>query len=286
MHKQKGFTLIEVLVASALGLVLLMGITQLYMSQFRALASVRLTSEANNLVTLARLALSNEAICQVNITGGNFSPSAIPHTPPANFSMTVRRIDYIGGNVLTPTTSAPSDTSIIVWPSSISLSNFRVWDATNRIYQADLSIVVTKRGVVMGGGSTRQKISMQFRTNAAGAITDCAANSLSAPISNLQLAQVCTYLGGTVQGTQCALPQPAPLPTQPAPTPTPLPFKVTNFGCVEAVGTITPNSTCQTKVYPGSGYPGLYYNCNGGNGLQAAPFTCPNTRCITSSCSP
>ncbi|MDZ4660463.1 MAG: prepilin-type N-terminal cleavage/methylation domain-containing protein [Pseudomonadota bacterium] len=210
-----GFSLIEVMVASSIGLIAMLGIGQLIITQFRAVNAVRLAGEANNLVTLARMVLGNQKSCTLNIS--NFSGSQI-QPPLGGLTMTMARIVDQGGVVMPVIIppALPTNPGISVWVSNISLSGFELSDADNFIYRANMLVTITKRGVVMGGSQTRQPIAMQFQTDPTGTIIECAAGTLVPVIpastggpgglSDLQVEQMCLALGGTYSAPNCALP--------------------------------------------------------------------------------
>ncbi|MDZ4660464.1 MAG: prepilin-type N-terminal cleavage/methylation domain-containing protein [Pseudomonadota bacterium] len=210
--KLLGFSLIEVMVASAIGLIAMLGIGQLIITQFKAVSAVRMSGEANNLVTLARLVLGNQTACKFNIN--KFSRSTIPANP-GNMTMKMSEIADQGGVVIPviPPPALPANPAVSVWVSDISLSRFVRPDPAEFIYRADMTVTVTKRGVVMGGSQTRQPIAMQFLTDAAGTIMECAAGALvpvlpppGSPGGPLALSDICIYLGGIVNGSTCTLP--------------------------------------------------------------------------------
>lgn len=185
---EHGMSLISVMVASAIGLVLVASLTQFMTSLFKATNTVKVEGDINSIITLVNLTLEDSARCNVNVPNiGNGSVTLLP-TTPSNTIIPVSKIEYpVGTSILEKAASCNGVAGICIkdlYISDISSSS------PNR-FMASLTAKISKTGTI-GAQEVTRKMSISLGTSAGNIVNSCASTTLTPA----QLEKACQTLGG------------------------------------------------------------------------------------------
>ncbi len=161
---QRGLGLVEVLVASALLAITMLGLATMLSETFKSQRTVQAKDANRELAETIRALLSNKDICKASFGGGNpsgngFSKTKIIDTavpPNIKFNINTEYIDKL-----------------------VVISNFQVKNytadnaAAPEIGKAMLEIRMKKTGETIGSQSMVVSLVLQVRRNAGGNITEC-----------------------------------------------------------------------------------------------------------------
>ncbi len=200
--KEKGFGLIQVMVAMVVGVIIATGLAQMMVNQAKTIRTTAVNEQANSIALLARIAMDNQATCTKNIE--NFSSKKIPADKSY---LTINTLKFNSGQTLIQVSNEAKREAYV---AAMYVGNFNVLSSlvgSQTIYTAELILDIMKPDV-MGAQSKRSTIPLQLVADASGNLTSCS-TTLNSEINKQEL---CFMMGGTFDAanSKCTIqPDPA-----------------------------------------------------------------------------
>lgn len=205
-----GFTIIETMMAVAIGGILMLGTLTAISQSIKANQSVQLNIELNKFITEVTSALQNSNMCEASLNGtANLSKTTLLNQSPA--TLTVNRLKYPGAKgAILAQPNQPLPGTNLVKVNKMELTNYRYLGTKlgESEFMVDLSIQLEKGTAnqsILGGNSVKPRvIPVLLRINDATGGVACNTVGLSSDQLNSILESTCKAAGGTWTGTSCA----------------------------------------------------------------------------------
>ncbi|OQW50247.1 MAG: hypothetical protein A4S09_00185 [Proteobacteria bacterium SG_bin7] len=205
--RESGFSFVELMMVAGLTMFISFGVSQFMLSIMQSSETMRFRGDAENYRFMARMALQNAKVCQLNAMK-NLATKNIPSTPNKNFTIKFNNLEYPTGGVVMPISATPVK-NIPSWVSDIRATKFTLLNsgATFKDYAASVEMKISKEGTLYGGSTLMRDFPIVFRTDSVGKITDCSAGE-SMELALPELKQVCDFINGTLSadGKSCTPP--------------------------------------------------------------------------------
>lgn len=210
MKNQKGFSLVQVLVAVGIASIGMLAMTTMSTNSMKANKSVEVSAQITDLVSLMRIQLGSADVCKLRLLP-YLSSTQITTSSLATTSLTASRVDSPNGSILFEA-GKPVATSPNLTVESITIDKFQDLSPSafpGTAYMAEVTLKINKAsGVAIGAQSVVRALPVFFKTTLSGGIAtinSCSISSSSLNNSDMYTinSTVCTALAGTFDGTEC-----------------------------------------------------------------------------------
>ena len=162
IQDQNGMGLIEVVVAGAIGLIVVLGITSMMTDVFKSQRAVQSKDASRELTSSVRSLLMDPNICTASLSGGN----------PTGSGFTKTKIIDAGANIKYQT--GVNYLNNLVTLTALEIKNYTQDSSTNpKVGKADLVIKMNKVGTTVGGALLITTVLVQMNLDASNNVQQC-----------------------------------------------------------------------------------------------------------------
>jgi prepilin-type N-terminal cleavage/methylation domain-containing protein len=182
MTCERGFSLIEIMIAMAIGAILAMALAEMTSNSAKGQAAVRAMGDIQTTSQLLTMVMSNSGACTANLTGISFNTAPLPATIPIPTPIT-----YPNGTVLVQA-SAPATKIGAMTVQSIGLTNLTPLTATSYTGLVSVVTVPTQASSMLGVASLTASAPVQINVSMTGTtatITNCGAGGFPKILSTV-----------------------------------------------------------------------------------------------------
>lgn len=208
---QFGFSLIQVIVAAAVGAIIMSGLMTMNLSSLKANRSVEISGQINDALSIMRMQMSKEDNCRISILDP--LPAAQKELTIGSYSGEVVTISRINGADGSPMFTVGEQVPNIPGSSISSVVINGIRDVSpaglpNTAFQGELNLVINKGISVTGGQTIVRQLPIYLKATPAGAVTNiysCSVSNSGLSDSDIALlrSQMCADVGGTWTGSSC-----------------------------------------------------------------------------------
>ena len=211
LKNQFGFSLVQVIVAAAVGAIVMSGLITMNLSSLKANRSVEISGQINDALSIMRMQMSKEDNCRISIL------DPLPATQKeltvaslSNEEIVINQINGADGSpMLTVGAQVPNIPGSSI--SSVVINGIRDVSSAglpNTAFQGELNLVINKGISVTGGQTIVRQLPIYLKATPAGAVTNiysCSVSNSGLSDSDVALlrSQMCADVGGTWTGTSC-----------------------------------------------------------------------------------